>query len=238
MVQEANSIREAAAMVAVSFAGRLPPAASVGLGGGKIDSPSVAVPLSTRALDGQVHSRQKAAAPVRASHAQFAWLQEAKEAMQQQAITARQDIARADAMQRLLREMRDNLHGIIKHYPPFPYGSEERERFLKLVTGLRQQMEALLVPPPENRHTLVPEEAKEWLPPILNGASSDADLAMAVNAIEAQSKAVQSFGAALREQWIAMAQPDGEASALALSAALGAGLALASQAIGAGMRSG
>lgn len=174
-----------------------------------------------------------AAESVQVAGAQFARLQQSKEAMQQQAVLAREHIARADAIQRLMREMRDNLNAIIKNYPPFPQGSEERERLLNLVAGLRKQIEAVTVPP---RESVVPPAVRlptsmEWLPPPLDGTSSDADIAMAVQALTANIDIARGYGEEIRQQWVALTQPGSDASAVALSLDIGRSMAISGQAI-------
>lgn len=175
---------------------------------------------------------------VHVNGAKFARLQESKVVVQQQAISARERIARAEEKQQLMREMRDNLNTIVKNYPPFPPGSEEREHLLNLVTGLRKQIEAVTFPSGENVNPPQAQlpESMHWLPPSLDGASSDADIAMAVKEIEANIETARGFGDDLRQQWVAMAQPGGEAGAVTLSAEVGRGIAVAGQAIAASMR--
>ncbi len=48
---------------------------------------------------------------------------------------------------RLVRELRQQIGGLVKNYPPFPPGSEERMSYLRSISALRQQLEALTVPP-------------------------------------------------------------------------------------------
>ncbi len=175
---------------------------------------------------------------MRIGGAGFARLQESKEAVQRQAIETREHLSRIDELQQLMRGMRDNLNAIVKSYPPFPQGSEERERYLNLVAGLRKQMEALIFPPREHINPSGPllPEPMQWMPPALDGASGDADIAMTAREIETRIETASGFGEGLRQQWIAMAQPGSEAAAAALSVEAGLGLVAAGRGIGGGMR--
>ena len=47
----------------------------------------------------------------------------------------------------LAAQIRQEINTLVKNYPPFPPGSEERLQFLRSVTALRQQLDALTVPP-------------------------------------------------------------------------------------------
>jgi len=47
----------------------------------------------------------------------------------------------------IIAKMKKQLETIVKMYPPFPPGSEERIKFLKEYSGLRKQIEQLTIPP-------------------------------------------------------------------------------------------
>lgn len=47
-----------------------------------------------------------------------------------------------------LVKMKQHLEGIVKNFPPFPQGSDERMKLLKSYNSLRKQIDALTVPPP------------------------------------------------------------------------------------------
>jgi len=49
----------------------------------------------------------------------------------------------------LLEEMEKSLNAVVKSYPPFPAGSEERVKYLESYTGLRAQIDQLTMPPKE-----------------------------------------------------------------------------------------
>jgi hypothetical protein len=53
--------------------------------------------------------------------------------------------------ERHVEEMKATLEGIVKNFPPFPEGSEERVRMLTRFKALRKQIESLTLPPPSDR---------------------------------------------------------------------------------------
>lgn len=69
--------------------------------------------------------------------------------------TQRNDVANSiriadEAMQNIgtnIREMKTTLNRIVKQYPPFPPGSEERVALLKRFATMRKEIEALAIPP-------------------------------------------------------------------------------------------
>ena len=96
--------------------------------------------------------------------------------------------------------MKAELGRIIKNYPPFPPGSEERAKLLKSYISLRKQIDQLTVPPPSNEITIkiltdsgfVPE-AGDWdiltVPngiriPGLSEDATDEDIATSIEALE------------------------------------------------------
>lgn len=47
-----------------------------------------------------------------------------------------------------LARMKESLEMIVKNYPPFPQGSDERMKLLRSYNSLRKQMDDLTIPPP------------------------------------------------------------------------------------------
>jgi hypothetical protein len=43
------------------------------------------------------------------------------------------------------------LERIVKNYPPFPPGSEERVKILKSISSLRKEIDQLTIPPPDDK---------------------------------------------------------------------------------------
>jgi len=60
---------------------------------------------------------------------------------------ARERDAELSATARDIERVADNISAVVKMYPPYPSGSQERMDLLNQVTGLRKQIEALEVPP-------------------------------------------------------------------------------------------
>jgi hypothetical protein len=52
-----------------------------------------------------------------------------------------------DTIGKYIEQMKELLESIIKNYPPFPKGSEERVKFLKSYTSLRYLIDKLTIPP-------------------------------------------------------------------------------------------
>lgn len=61
-----------------------------------------------------------------------------------------------------LGQMRDTLQQVIKQYPPYPLESRERMEFLNSLSGLRKQIDALTLPPPNREPvTLIGDPSRE-----------------------------------------------------------------------------
>lgn len=77
----------------------------------------------------------------------FALLWERKD----QVIGQARDIAAAlraiDQADARARAIEQEIAAMVKNYPPFPPGSEERLRYLRSISALRQQLDALTIPP-------------------------------------------------------------------------------------------
>lgn len=163
----------------------------------------------------------------------YARLQAVKDSRQNAALADRQRLAQLEEAQRLLREMRANLTAIVKNYPPFPLESADRQRYLEMVAGLRQQMEALIFPPPDKwGPPPLPGVRGEWLPPELGLQASDASVAQALETVNALEDKVQGFGSEIRAAWQNLPLPVDEARYL--SEVSGKQLAAQAAGIGAG----
>lgn len=174
----------------------------------------------------QAFSRHRVAA--------YAQLQEAKDAQQNAAVADRQRLAEADAARQLAREMRANLVAIVKNYPPFPPESEERQRYLELAVGLRKQMEALMVPPPEKGGPpALTAEAQASLAK-LSPQASDADVAVAAEALAQWEAGLTGYGEEIRVRW--QSEPMSQESALQLSGVAAGQLSALSGALAAAAR--
>ncbi|MFN3883349.1 MAG: hypothetical protein ACK4Q4_01145 [Rhodocyclaceae bacterium] len=163
--------------------------------------------------------------------AAYARLQDVKDTQQNAALADRQRLAAADAARELAREMRANLMAIVKNYPPFPPESEERQHYLELAIGLRKQMEALIVPPPEKGGPPALSAAGQASLAKLSPRASDADVAAAAEALAGWEAAVAGYGEEIRAAW--RSEPMKQDAALRISATVSAQLSALPGAIGA-----
>lgn len=63
--------------------------------------------------------------------------------------------------QDIVAAMRRQIEAMVKNYPPFPPGSEERLQYLRSISALRQQLDALTVPPRSEVAPVVPEPPQQ-----------------------------------------------------------------------------
>ncbi len=68
--------------------------------------------------------------------------------------------SRMSEIETYLDRMREQLGKIVKNYPPFPPGSEERAELLRSFTSLRRQIEQLTIPPNDPIFSPIPAEAQ------------------------------------------------------------------------------
>lgn len=61
---------------------------------------------------------------------------------------------RLETIENYIDRMKAQLGRIIKNYPPFPPGSEERVRLLKSYISLRKQIDQLTIPPPTDEFSM------------------------------------------------------------------------------------
>ncbi len=104
-------------------------------------------------------------------------------------------IARVD---NLLNEMRQKVQ-VVKNYPPFPPGNQERVDFINSIEGLRKQLEAMSVPPVDRDYAPVfyPKESDL---PSLDATSGDAQVQAFGQAVEVVQQRVNAGYAELRAQ--------------------------------------
>lgn len=80
----------------------------------------------------------------------FARLAGDKDAAAQVAQTVREVSGALERAHKLVGAMQEQVQILIKNYPPFPPGSEQRLQYLKSISTLRQQLEAMNIPPLES----------------------------------------------------------------------------------------
>jgi len=67
---------------------------------------------------------------------------------------------------------------VVKNYPPFPPGNEQRLEYINSINGLRKQLEAMSVPPVQEGVVPVFYPRESDLPVLDPGSASDEDVAM------------------------------------------------------------
>lgn len=99
----------------------------------------------------------------------------------------------------LLNRMRQQVM-MIKNYPPFPPGNEDRLNFIKSIEGLRKEFEALSVPKEENQQKPVIYPRLMNLPQLDPETAKNSDIADFGKAVDSASKALRNDYAKLRQQ--------------------------------------
>jgi len=81
-----------------------------------------------------------------------------------------QNIRKADqtleAVANAMQQMRQGLETVVKNYPPYPPGSEERKDVLTNYAALRKQIEQMTIPPEQDPASVVDEQEAVSAPPI------------------------------------------------------------------------
>lgn len=102
----------------------------------------------------------------------------------------------------LVSQMKVELNKIVKNYPPFPSGSDERKEILMSYRSLRQFIEKLIVPPPPD--PIYKQEKHLWdklttqdATPDLTLTASDGQVASALESLGSDQTAVENGREAL-----------------------------------------
>lgn len=82
------------------------------------------------------------------ANSEFARIDSTKEAIASAAMAIRGAGKIMTAIGDNLAKMKETLEAIVKNYPPFPPGSDDRLKLLRSYNSLRKQIDALTVPPP------------------------------------------------------------------------------------------
>lgn len=110
----------------------------------------------------------------------------------------RDSVRNLQQAQELVDAMRERSLAIIKNYPPFPPGSEERRQYLESIEALRRQIEALTYPPPRRSGEDSPAE-RITLPVLDPLKATDTEVAAFDQALVDLAEALAERLAALRE---------------------------------------
>lgn len=98
----------------------------------------------------------------------------------------------------LLQGMRQEAETLLKIYPPYPPGSERRVEYLNSINGLRQQLEAMTFPTPEEGESFVFYPRELDLPSLDPITADDGDVADFVTAIGSAQVRVFELGTELK----------------------------------------
>lgn len=135
-------------------------------------------PESSRGLEstGQLTNVPEDANQVATRHVGFSVLATAKDEATRAAQSIRdanQALVQADTQ---LRNMEERVR-MVKNYPPFPPGNEQRMAYINSINGLRRQLEAMTIPPVQSGVEPVFYPRETDLPDLDPSAASDADVA-------------------------------------------------------------
>lgn len=168
----------------------------------------------------QIAGKTAAPAETVQMHAAYARLAAIKEDATALATSVRESARALQQARELVGAMRERSLAIIKNYPPFPPGSDERRQYLEGIQTLRRQMEALIYPPssPHAGNALPVEYALPALDPV---RATDAEVASFDQALTALSGTLEQGLAAMQElvsslpDWFPDAPPPPPSSAAA-----------------------
>jgi len=105
----------------------------------------------------------------------FVSLAAAKDEVIQGARSIRETHKALDAVDGVLKELNQAVQ-LVKNYPPFPQGNEKRVDYITAINGLRQQLEALEIPPVKGGQEAVFYPRESGLPQLDPVTATDADI--------------------------------------------------------------
>jgi len=111
-----------------------------------------------------------------AQHGRFSGLAAAKDVSAHVAQSVREVGKALERADTLVKELSRDVK-LVKNYPPFPPGNEQRQNFINSINGLRRQLEALSIPPVEPGVEPVFYPRETDLPELDPATASDADVA-------------------------------------------------------------
>lgn len=129
----------------------------------------------------------------------FPALSDSKEAAAQVAQSVRSADKALDKADALLADMKTQV-GLVKNYPPFPAGNEDRVKYLNSIDGLRQQLQSLVIPPVKDGNAPVFYPQEEKFPPLDPKLPSDAAVLAFGEAVKAVKENLDAGRTALQTQ--------------------------------------
>jgi DNA repair exonuclease SbcCD ATPase subunit len=122
----------------------------------------------------------------------FSKVQKRNEQLNEIARRIRHDNSLLETIHDYIAKIKSQLERIVKNYPPFPPGSEERIRILRSVKAFRSQIDQLTVPPVKegSAHTSASGPVELSLPN-LHENSTDAEVRAAVDDLASEDKSLE-----------------------------------------------
>jgi len=123
-------------------------------------------------------------ARVQTRNAAFANIAAVKDEAAQMAQSVRKAAEALTMTRETVRSMQVQVDALVKQYPPFPPGSEQRLKYLNSISALRQQLEAMTIPPPADRLEPVFSPRERELPALDPATASDEDVLAFARALD------------------------------------------------------
>lgn len=159
-----------------------------------------------------------ATAPTKDATSRLAALQSGKESSELQVLTVRT----SKAVEEQMESAQEKMNEIVNSYPPFLRGSEKRQQYLMSISSIRQQIEAMTIPPGKLDNPALDASssngAKKMWANLFQGVNipaletsgpneaSDAQIKAASTAVGAMRSELSSRRAALEQQLVPPAQ--------------------------------
>lgn len=137
------------------------------------------MPASLPSAPGQLGDERlalRSGAEVDTRHGAFATRAANKDDAAQVAQTVREVAGALERAQEIVGAMREQVQVLIKNYPPFPPGSEQRLQYLNSISTLRQQLEAMNIPPLDSGEEPVIYPRTAELPALDPERATDAEI--------------------------------------------------------------
>lgn len=133
----------------------------------KADGVGSSVPASTLRVSAESEVQ------INGAKRSFPALSDSKDAAAQAAKSVRNADNALGKADTLLTEMKSQV-SLVKNYPPFPAGNEDRVKYLNGIDGLRKQLQSLVIPPAASSIAPVFYPQEEKFPPLDAKTPSDA----------------------------------------------------------------
>ncbi|MGQ9861059.1 MAG: hypothetical protein ACUVSD_03500 [Thiobacillaceae bacterium] len=141
---------------------------------------------------------------VQTRYAAYATLAGIKDEASQTAQAAREMHQALQAARTTVEAMRQAADAVLKQYPPFPPGSEQRLSYLRSIAALRQQLDAMTVPPRNDQMGPIFFPRSSDLPELDPSRATDDDVAAFGRALDALLQGVAAGQSKLRERVAAL----------------------------------